>query len=88
MVQCLAGDADAGVSRVGEIRQRLPSRHMILTEDHLAIGTVFSVSDAAGLYMQSGAALLSAAATWSAWCWRQNQTSWRQCRPRKGDDKD
>ena len=41
MVQCLAGDADAGVSHVGEIRQRLLSGHVVLTEDHLAIGAVF-----------------------------------------------
>jgi hypothetical protein len=37
----LAGDADAGVGHVGEIRQRLLSRHMVVAEDHLAIGAVF-----------------------------------------------
>jgi hypothetical protein len=41
MVQPLTGDADAGVGHVGEIRQRLLSRYMVLTEDHLPIGTVF-----------------------------------------------
>ena len=41
MVQRLAGDADAGIGHVGEIRQRLLSRHMVLTEDHLTIGAVF-----------------------------------------------
>src|SRR3954447_14745179 len=41
MVQRLAGNADAGIGHVGEIRQRLLSRHMVLTEDHLAIGAVF-----------------------------------------------
>jgi hypothetical protein len=41
MVQRLAGDTDAGVGHVGEIRQRLLSRHMVLTEDHLTIGAVF-----------------------------------------------
>jgi hypothetical protein len=46
MVQRLAGDADAGVSHVGEIRQRLLSRHVVLTEDHLAIGAVFGARQA------------------------------------------
>ena len=41
MVQRLAGDADACVRHVGEIRQRLLPGHMVLTEDHLAIGAVF-----------------------------------------------
>src|SRR5277367_5154378 len=41
MIQRLAGDADADIGHVGEIRQRLLSRHMVLTEDHLAIGAVF-----------------------------------------------
>jgi len=40
MVQRLAGNADAGIGHVGEIRQRLLSGNMVLTEDHLAIGTV------------------------------------------------
>jgi hypothetical protein len=40
MVQRLTGDADAGIGHVGEIRQRLLSGDVILTEDHLAIGTV------------------------------------------------
>ena len=41
MIQRLAGDADADIGHVVEIRQRLLSRHMVLTEDHLAIGAVF-----------------------------------------------
>jgi hypothetical protein len=40
MVQRLAGNADAGIGHVGEIRQSLLSRDMVLTEDHLAIGAV------------------------------------------------
>jgi len=46
MVQRPAGDADAGVGHVGEIRQRLLSRHMVLTEDHLAIGAMFGAPGA------------------------------------------
>jgi hypothetical protein len=41
MIQRLAGNADADIGHVGEIRLRLLSRHMVLTEDHLAIGAVF-----------------------------------------------
>ena len=40
MVQRLAGNADAGIGHVGEIRQRLLSGDVILTEDHFAIGAV------------------------------------------------
>ena len=40
MVQRLTGNADAGIRHVGEIRQRLLSGDVVLTEDHLAIGAV------------------------------------------------
>ena len=40
MVQRLAGNADAGIGHIGEIRQRLLSGDVVLTEDHLAIGAV------------------------------------------------
>jgi hypothetical protein len=40
MVQRLAGNADAGIRHVGEIRQRLLAGEVILTEDHLPIGAV------------------------------------------------
>ena len=40
MDQRLAGDADAEVTHVGEVRQPLLSRSVVLTEDHLAVGAV------------------------------------------------
>jgi hypothetical protein len=46
MVQRLAGNADAGISHVGEIRQRLLSGDMVLTEDHLPIGAVLGAPGA------------------------------------------
>ena len=46
MVQRLAGDADAGIGHVGEVRQRLLSGHMVLTEDHLPIGAVLGAPGA------------------------------------------
>ena len=46
MVQGLTGDADAGISHVGEVRQCLLSGHVVLTEDHLTIGAVFGAPGA------------------------------------------
>ena len=67
MVQRLAGVADAGIGHVGEIRQRLLSRHMVLTEDDVTIGAVFGApgtnadapgSDAALIPARSGVTAL------------------------------
>jgi hypothetical protein len=39
--QWLPGDADVETAHVGEVREPLLSRYMVLTEDHLAIGAMF-----------------------------------------------
>ena len=39
--QRLAGDTDAKLGHVGEVRQALLARRVVLTEDHLARSSVF-----------------------------------------------
>jgi hypothetical protein len=44
--QRLAGDTDANLGHVGEVRQALLARRMVLTEDHLALSAVFGIPGA------------------------------------------
>ena len=40
--QLLTGDVDADIGHVGEVRQPLHARRMVLLEDHLALSAVLS----------------------------------------------
>ena len=44
--QRLAGDADAKLRHVGEVRQALLAWRVVLTEDHLALSSVFGTPGA------------------------------------------
>jgi len=41
-IENLAGDGDAQISRLREVRQSHPTRRMLLSEDHLTIRAVYS----------------------------------------------